>query len=411
MTNSNPIQKALSHLLYSVVERGVCRIVTSQQPSLLPELKQAYKESLPEHHHIKWLTGKIDDIEGLKKALARAGIRELRQAQDVQDYMEICKQHLINRYQAGKLEIWAISDVQHLAPDVHSFLSTLLKFKHGEKPMLSLELWGNAQLDVFSQSGAIEQMYKCPLYPIQLGQQFINIKSDKYRFIYSLAASLFVGVFLGFLTTYQWHGSDSDVHVAQAESTEISAPEVSIVDESKSDETPAVEMAQIAEIKEEKDVIIDLDTFELEKYTTPSEETGRIAVKAAEVERLESHWYFALSTQNWDAPGEFLTKVQQDTTEQNFFIQFGAYKRQDSLLKFFETTEMNTEQYTICYVDEWGSAVIIGPGFPSYDDVVREHQRLTEQAVDSAVIDQKRINTWQCNYKVSLPNQSVVAAL
>ncbi|MEM0912884.1 MAG: hypothetical protein AAGJ37_18055, partial [Pseudomonadota bacterium] len=203
MTESKPIQQALSQLLYSVVEKGICRIVTSQQPSTLPELQRAYTESLPAHHNVIWLSGKLDSIESLIGALIEAGVNELLQGFTMESYIELCQEYLIRQHDAGIIEVWAITDVDHLSPDIHALLSTLVEFNYINTPLLSIELWGDAQLDVFYQSGAVQEVYSCPLYPIRLGQKILINKTEKKRFYAAVAASLIIGAFAGVLLSNQ----------------------------------------------------------------------------------------------------------------------------------------------------------------------------------------------------------------
>ena len=59
------IDKAVSKILYSVIEKGVCRIVTCQQPQKLIQVKSVYIKNLPIDHTLLWLPGNIDSIEKL----------------------------------------------------------------------------------------------------------------------------------------------------------------------------------------------------------------------------------------------------------------------------------------------------------------------------------------------------------
>lgn len=413
MAQSKQLQQSLTQLLYSVIERGVCRIVTSHQPSLLPDLMYAYEQSIPEHHNILWLKGKIDDIDDLKHALINAGINELQDSHDSHSYIETCQAYLTKQHQAGINEIWALTDVNHLAPDVHSLLSTLMAFTYLKSPVLSLELWGNAQLDVFYQSGVIEQAYKCPIYPIKLGQDVLQIAPDNKRMYATIAACLFVGTIVGVVGSYPFY-SKTNEH-ALVETSKVGAKdenEATITSLPTAEDNSTQQQIAVSDAQHNTDAEGALTTeVATTQNTGGSEAPNALKTQPTDAETSEPHWYYALSEQEWQAPGEFSIATQSANAEGEFFLQFGVFKQQSSLLRFFELNQDQAQQFTICYVDDWGSTVIISPGFASYDDISAEYQRLTEQAYDLAMIDHDNISSWQCNYNVSLGTQSVVASV
>ena len=145
MTTKSQIDKALTAVLYSVIEKGVCRIVTCQQPKLLDQLKSVYAKNLPDDHSILWLPGKIESIEQLSWTLSEAGVPDIKSGCDRYELIEQIRAYLIFCQQQHRLEIWVFEDAELLSSEIYQLLGELVNAKYSTKGLLSFELWGGAQ--------------------------------------------------------------------------------------------------------------------------------------------------------------------------------------------------------------------------------------------------------------------------
>jgi hypothetical protein len=193
------VDKALSEIMYSVIEKGVCRIVTSQKSKLLDELKAAYPANLPQNHRLVWLPGNIQSIEQLSQVLIAAGVPGIQPEFDADALAVQIQAHLTRCHRQHKLEIWIFEDAELLAEEIFQLLGNLISTKNLNKALFSLELWGNAQLDVLYHSGDLTTCCGAQHYYIPVGEQILtNTKPAKTtRLLIPGALLLILGIGLG----------------------------------------------------------------------------------------------------------------------------------------------------------------------------------------------------------------------
>ena len=174
------LDKALSEIMYSVIEKGVCRIVTSQKGKLLDELKATYPGNLPQNHRLVWLPGNIQSIEELSRVLISAGVPDIQPEIDADALAVQIQAHLTRCHRQHMLEVWIFEDAELLADEIFQLLGNLISTKHLNNPLFSLELWGNAQLDVLYHSGDLAICCGAQHYYIPVGEQILtNTKQVK----------------------------------------------------------------------------------------------------------------------------------------------------------------------------------------------------------------------------------------
>jgi hypothetical protein len=182
-----------------VIEKGVCRIVTSQKGKLLDELKAAYPANLPQNHRLVWLPGNIQSIEQLSRVLIAAGMPDIQPEVDANALTLQIQVHLTHCHRKHKLEVWIFEDAELLAEEIFQLLGNLISTKHLNKSLFSLELWGNAQLDVLYHSGDLATCCGAQHYYIPVSEQIlINAKPAKSNRLLLTGVFLFVlGIGLG----------------------------------------------------------------------------------------------------------------------------------------------------------------------------------------------------------------------
>jgi hypothetical protein len=168
------VDKSLSEIMYSVIEKGVCRIVTSQKGKLLDELKAAYPPNLPENHRLVWLPGNIQSIEQLSRELIAAGVPDIQPEVDADALVVQIQAHLTRCHRQHTLEIWIFEDAELLAEEIFQLLGNLIGIKHLNQSLFSLELWGNAQLDVLYHSGDLATCCGAQHYYIPVGEHILT---------------------------------------------------------------------------------------------------------------------------------------------------------------------------------------------------------------------------------------------
>ena len=193
------IDKAVSKILYSVIETGVCRIVTCQQPKLLSQVKSVYKKNLPLDHSLLWLPSNIDSIEQLSLILSETGVPDINLCSERHELVQQIRDYLVLCQQQGRLEIWIFESAEFLSSEVYELLGDLVNSEYSDKALFSFELWGGAQLDANYHSGQLQACCCAQYYYIPVGQQVLQAAKPKLPHR-TFTASLIIfalGVLLG----------------------------------------------------------------------------------------------------------------------------------------------------------------------------------------------------------------------
>ena len=199
MITNLQIDKAVSKILYSVIETGVCRIVTCQQPKVLSQVKSVYKKNLPLDHSALWLPSNIDSIEQLSLILSEKGLPDISLCSERHELVQQIRDYLVLCQQQGRLEIWIFESAEFLSSEVYELLGDLVNSEYSDKALFSFELWGGAQLDANYHSGQLQVCCCAQYYYIPVGQQVLQAAKPKLPHR-TFTASLIIfalGVLLG----------------------------------------------------------------------------------------------------------------------------------------------------------------------------------------------------------------------
>ena len=196
MNSVPPIREGLFQLLYSVIETGVCRVITSKSRQSLESLKTTYVENIPEYHQLVFLSGRIQNLEDLTNALVKSGVKQFSAIENHQQFIENAKLYLIANKGKGLTTIWALESADLVSSDMHQLLAQLLSWQCFGRSLLAVELWGHSLLVNSYNSGEISKYYRCKIYPISLNENLnLNLKNTAIKV--KLAITLVIGLFLG----------------------------------------------------------------------------------------------------------------------------------------------------------------------------------------------------------------------
>jgi hypothetical protein len=199
MNSVSPIRKGLFQLLYSVIETGVCRVITSKSDKLLASLKNTYVENIPEHHQVVFIPGKIEHLDDLTRVLVTAGIEQFSLIENNEQFLENAKQYLIENKDKQVITIWAFENADLISSDIHYLLGQLLAWQRYGSSLLTIELWGHTLLEKLYSSGEISQYYQSKIYPINLDEN-LTLKSKIALFNFnSINFKLFIALIGGLL--------------------------------------------------------------------------------------------------------------------------------------------------------------------------------------------------------------------
>jgi hypothetical protein len=201
MNSVSPIRKGLFQLLYSVIETGVCRVITSKSDKLLASLKNTYVENIPEHHQVVFIPGKIEHLDDLTRVLVTAGIEQFSLIENNEQFLENAKQYLIENKDKQVITIWAFENADLISSDIHYLLGQLLAWQRYGSSLLTIELWGHTLLEKLYSSGEISQYYQSKIYPINLDENLtlkskialFNFKSINFKLFIALIGGLLLG--------------------------------------------------------------------------------------------------------------------------------------------------------------------------------------------------------------------------
>ena len=185
MDSVSTIRKALFKLLYSVIETGLCRIITSKSPELLETLKSTYIENIPEDHQFVFLSGKIQNLEDLTNFLLNLLVNQFSTIENQYQFIKHAKLYLIANKGKGVTTIWALANADLVSSEMHQLLAQLLSKQNFGNSALAIELWGHTLLANSYNSWEMSKYYQCKIYQISLNDG-LKIKSSSIIFVFKL---------------------------------------------------------------------------------------------------------------------------------------------------------------------------------------------------------------------------------
>lgn len=413
------IDKAVSKILYSVIEKGVCRIVTCQQPQKLIQVKSVYIKNLPIDHTLLWLPGNIDSIEKLSQTLSAVGIPIILPCCERQELIQQIRDYLVLCQQQGRLEIWIFENADLLSSEIYQLLGELVNYDYSDKALFSFELWGGAQLDVIYHSGQLQACCCAQYYYIPVGDQVLLAANPKlpYRAIIACILVFVLGISLGYKTN-----TDTLDNTVNLISSEMTGFNVEPVINEVTEQTPlliadqsiekAVEQASKATVEKTPKLIINNiagilnepvaktvigQTFELSFENTSI--TSHSMNKSAPIIATENnkHWFDSLSYPQWREKYQIRLLDDIDRQDGLFYLQLGIYRHQESLSKFFNLNIYPAQVYYFCYLEKDKIMALITGTFTSAPQAYDAHRRLLIQGLESSVVAVTKYNQWQCS--------------
>ena len=438
------VDKSLSEIMYSVIEKGICRIVTSQKGKLLDKLKAAYPPNLPENHRLVWLPGNIQSIEQLSRELIAAGVPDIQPEVDADALVVQVQAHLIRCHRQHTLEIWIFEDAELLAEEIFQLLGNLIGIKHLNQSLFSLELWGNAQLDVLYHSGDLATCYGAQHYYIPVGEHILtNAQPVKTtRLLLPAVLLIVLGIGLGSaVNVWVTNGGHSfsqkkspaselvnDLKADKAagptptgtykpidrSQTEVTAdsptnlvvhstPGVNSDDTADlivnqghvqtADNTTAAITEHTSEVTREDNVGFIAEHTQVIKVKDPVEQL----TEQSALPDFKQHWFFSLDFSQWREKYKIELADDIDRQEGEFFLQLGLYRRQQSLRDFFVAEVLPAKTYYFCYQQKNNLMALITGSYKSMRQAYNAHNKLQAQCFSSFVISVNQLNDWQCS--------------
>ena len=442
------IDKAVSKILYSVIETGVCRIITCQQPKILNQVKSVYQENLPQDHSLLWLPGNINSIEQLSLILRKAGILSIKPSSEYNELIEQIRAYLVRCQQQGRLEIWVFESAELLSSEICKLLGELVNSDYSDKALFSFELWGNAQLDVHYHSGQLQACCCTQHYYIPVGKQILLAAKPKlpHRALTTGLAIFVLGTLLGSGYLYRSNINifDNTVELAAAD---IAASVVDTMSEQTSEPTSELTTELTPELAAENvnksfvepvyDVVVNKipeqaleQTLEPVAYDTAGtafdvlesgnenatetvqeqalkfsvENTPNITALGAEPEETlgsdsvnNKHWFYSLSYSQWREKHQISLRDDIDRQDGLYYLQLGVYKQQESLSKFFELYVLPTQTYYFCYSEKDNIISLVTGTYNSASQAYDAHRELLTQGLESSVVAVAKYAQWQCS--------------
>jgi len=412
MDSVSPIRKALFQLLYSVIETGVCRIITSKSPAFLETLKRTYIENIPEDHQLVFLSGKIQNLEDLTNALVKSGVNQFSTIENQEQFIQQAKLYLIANKGKGVTTIWAFENADLVSSEMHQLLAKLLSKQSFGNSTLAIELWGHTLLANSYKSGEMSKHYQCKIYPISLNEN-LNIKSTSIKF--KLVITLFIGLFLGhqidpllaaFLNIYNTTEQQSislisNVKINKLEiKSALAKPALEDVDDNHSQPDMIVKSNILApsdnEVFEEngKNLPIALTNSPDE---TKSNETDNMHVVEHILEPENQHWYFNLLPSKWLSEYNINLNHQLQTNNNQYYIQYGVYRHKSSIIKFTKQNPLLSDYYHLCFSSDWQKVALMTGVYQGYRQAFNRLIKMKEQGIDGTIVNSSYLDTWQCS--------------
>ncbi|MBA6289930.1 hypothetical protein [Colwellia sp. MB3u-4] len=431
MNNDSPIRKGLFQLLYSVIETGVCRVITSKSEKLLASLKKTYIENIPEHHQVVFLPGKIEHLDDLTRVLVTAGIDQFSSIENNQQFLENAKQYLIENKDKEVITIWAFENADLISTDIHGLLGQLLAWQRYGSSLLTIELWGHTLLEKLYSSGEISQYYQSKIYPINLDENLtlkskialFNFKSINFKLFIALMAGLLLGPqvapLLEKLSNIYNSSTQPTINVVNNINTEKLAPKAiavkSAFDDENNTQAEITRQANVlalndsAEFKENgQNLAITLasNTDETNKKndieatdSTAEKNINMHNIKVAEhiLTPEKPHWYFKLLPSEWLSDYNINLNHQLQTENNQVYIQYGVYKHKRSVIRFATENRSLSDYYHLCYSFEWQMVALMTGAYQDYRQAFKSLIKIKEQGFDGIIVNSSYLNAWQCS--------------
>ncbi|TWX73995.1 hypothetical protein [Colwellia sp. C1TZA3] len=425
MNNVSPIRKGLFQLLYSVIEIGVCRVITSKSSKLLASLKKTYIENIPEHHQVVFLPGKIEHLDDLTCVLVTAGIAQFSSIENNEQFLENAKQYLIENKDKEVITIWAFENADLISSDIHYLLGQLLAWQRYGSSLLTIELWGHTLLEKSYSSGEISQYYQSKIYPINLDEN-LNLKSKIALFNFkSINFKLFIALIGGLLLGPQIKPlleNFSNIYNSSAQ------PTVNLVSNIEIDKlTPKAIVAEPAfddvddnnsqkEILKQSNFLTLNEGIEFKEnrqnlaitLASNTDETNNISEKNNDkmhnkqvVEHIVKadppHWYFKLSPSDWLSEYNINLNHQLQTENNQIYIQYGVYRHKRSVIRFATENKLLSDYYHLCYSSDWQMVALMTGAYQGYRQAFKDLIKIKEQGFDGVIVNSSYLNAWQCS--------------
>jgi hypothetical protein len=427
------IKKAVSKILYSVIETGVCRIVTCQQPELLSQVKSMYKKNLPLDHSLFWLPSNIDSIEQLSLILSEMGVPDISSCSERHELVQQISDYLVLCQQQGRLEIWIFEGAEFLSSEIYELLGELVNSEYSDKALFSFELWGGAQLDANYHSGQLQTCCCAQHYYIPVGQQVLQAAKPKlpYRTVTFSLIIFALGVLLGNGYFYMSNMNVFDTVNLVADNIAGSAikpldekiieptPELITNDMTRSTLEPVVKtmLKQTPEpvietmlVQTSEPINDDISGAAIESGDTiMNEQTPKLSIEStltitkskhkltlnADVTNSK-HWFYSLSYSQWREKHQII--LHDGINRQNglYYLQLGIYRRQESLSKFFIKHVVSAQTYYFCYLEKDNVMALMTGTYTSSIEAYKAHKQLLTQGLESSVVAVTKYNQWQC---------------
>ena len=416
------INEAVSKILYSVIEAGVCRIVTCQQPKLLSQVKSVYKKNLPLDHSLFWLPSNIDSIEQLSLILSEMGVPDISSCSERHELVQQIRDYLVLCQQQGRLEIWIFEGAEFLSSEIYELLGELVNSEYSDKALFSFELWGGAQLDANYHSGQLQACCCAQHYYIPVGQQILQAAKPKlpHRTVTACLIIFALGVLLGngyfymsninIFDTVNLVADDIAGSVVKPLDEKIieQTPELMTNDMTRSTLEPVVETMLVQTPEpinddiagaaiESVDAIMHEQTPKLSIESTPTiTKSKRKLTLNADVTNSK-HWFYSLSYPQWREKHQII--IHDDIDRQNglYYLQLGIYRRQESLSKFFNKHVVPAQTYYFCYLEKDNVMALMTGTYTSTIEAYRAHKQLLTQGLEASVVAVTKYNQWQCS--------------
>ena len=440
------IDKAVSKIIYSVIETGVCRIVTCQQPKLLSQVKSVYKKNLPLDHSLLWLPSNIDSIEQLSLILSEKGLPDISLCSERHELVQQIRDYLVLCQQQGRLEIWIFESAEFLSSEVYELLGDLVNSEYSDKALFSFELWGGAQLDANYHSGQLQACCCAQYYYIPVGQQVLQAAKPKLPHR-TFTASLIIfalGVLLG--NGYFYISNINIFDTVNLVANDIAGTVVKPLDETIIEQTPelitndmtrsTLEPVVETTLEQTTEPVIEtvleqtsesvVETM-LEKTSEPVIETMLEQTSEPVVETMleqtpklsientptitnsehkltlnadvtnSKHWFYSLSYPQWRERHQIILHDDIDRQNGLYYLQLGIYRRQGSLNQFFNQHVVSAQTYYFCYLEKDNVMALITGTYTSTIEAYKAHKQLLTQGLESSVVAVTKYNQWQCS--------------
>ncbi|MEY8216451.1 MAG: hypothetical protein RPR97_18445 [Colwellia sp.] len=412
MNSASLIKKGLFQLLYSVIETGVCRIITSKSPNILVTLKRAYVENIPEYHQVIFLSGKIENLEDLTNALVKSGENQFSTVENHEEFIEQAKLYLIANKGKGITTIWALENADLVSSDMHQLLAQLLLWQCFGRSLLAIELWGHSLLLSSYNSGEISQYYQSKIYPISLNEN-LKLKSTSIHF--KLAITLVVGLFLGHQIKPLLEKFSNSYDTSEQQSINL----ISNIKINKREPKSAVVKPAFdgvanknsqPEILNQSNVLVlnDNAVFEKNAQIVPialTSSTDKINNKEMHNEQIvehilqpkDPHWYFNLLPSKWLNEYNINLTHQLQTKNNQYYIQYGVYRHKKSIINFITRNSLLSDYYHLCYSSDWQMVALMTGAYQGYRQAFKNLSKIKEQGFDGTIVNSDYLNTWQCS--------------